>query len=463
MNKAGEIMKEKELPISKNAYIEVEIIDLTHDGQGVAKVNQFPIFIKGVLPNELVKIKIILVKKNFAVGRLIEIIKESPNRVTPKCSIYKECGGCNIQHLDYKEQLQTKTKLVKETIKRIGELEPIIHDCLGMDEPWKYRNKTQVPFGVNEMDDIVAGFYKENTHEIINMDECDIQDQTTDEIINYIKTLVKRYYIAPYNEQTHSGTLRHVIVRYGYVTREYMVTLVTNDERIPNIKPLIEDLVNEYKMIKSVIQNINNKRTNTIMGDKTKVLYGDQYIHDYIGDVKYSISSRSFFQVNPIQTKVLYDKVVEYAGLNGNEIIIDAYCGIGTIGLYVAKRASKIYGVEVIPEAINDAIMNAKLNQFDHAHYEVGQAEDVIRKWQEQNIKADVIIIDPPRKGCDIKLLETIIEMNIPKIVYVSCDPSTLARDLKILKDDYQILEVQPVDMFPHTMHVETIVLMSRK
>ncbi len=453
----------KELPVEKNKIYDVEVTGITHEGLGVAKVDNFPIFIKNALPGESINVKVIAIKKNFAVGKVLEIYKENEFRVEPKCPIYHECGGCNLQHLSYFGQLQIKTNMVKETLKRIGNIKTTVHECIGMENSWKYRNKTQVPFGLNN-NEVVAGFYKQNTHDIIDMESCDIQDKTTDEIINYIKKLSKKYHLIPYDELTHSGNLRHIIVRFGFVTNEYMVTFVIKENTINNEKELINELTIKFPMIKSIILNINNQKTNTIMGDKTKVLYGEEYIYDLIGDVKFAISSSSFYQVNPVQTKKLYDKVLEYAKLKGNETIIDAYCGIGTIGLYLSKKAKAIYGVEIVAKAIEDAKLNAQLNHFTNAHYEVGKAEVIIKKWQEENIEADVIIIDPPRKGCDEALLNTIIEMKIPKIVYVSCDPATLARDLKVLtENNYEVIEVQPVDMFPQTTHVECVVLLVRK
>ncbi|QVK17687.1 23S rRNA (uracil(1939)-C(5))-methyltransferase RlmD [Mycoplasmatota bacterium] len=450
-------------PVEKNRLYDVEITGMTHQGLGVAKVNNFPIFIKNSLPGESISVKIIAIKKNFAIGKVLQMYKKSEDRVEPNCPIYNQCGGCSIQHLSYNGQLTIKKDMVQETLKRIGKIDINVHDCIGMDDSWKYRNKTQVPFGLSN-GNVVAGFYKENTHEIIDMTSCDIQDKVTDEIINYMKVISKRYNITPYNEESHSGILRHVIVRKGYITDEYMVTLVTKEENLKNKEEVINDLITKFPLIKSIIQNINKSKTNTIMGEKTVVLYGKPYIYDYIGDVKFAISSRSFYQVNPVQTKKLYDKVLEYANLTGNEYIIDAYCGIGTIGLYLSKQAKAIYGVEIIPDAIENAKLNAKLNNFTNAHYEAGKAEEIIKNWQEDNIKPDVIVVDPPRKGCDKKLLETIIEMEIPRIVYVSCDPATLARDLKILNENnYKIIEVQPVDMFPHTMHVECVIGIQRK
>ena len=451
----------KQLPVKKNEIYDVEITSITHNGLGVGKIDNFPIFIKNALPGESISVKVIVVKKNFAVGRVIEIYQENEFRVKPKCSIYKDCGGCNLQHLSYLGQLKIKKDLVKEQFKRIGKLDVEVNDCIGMENSFGYRNKTQVPFGtVNNK--IVAGFYKENTHEIIDMPGCDIQDEIMDNIISYMKKIAVKYEIIPYNEELNIGNLRHVIVRKGYITNEYMITLVTKDNDITNYEKIVNDLITEFPMIKSIIQNINPSKTNTILGDKQRILYGEEYIFDFIGDVKFAISSRSFYQVNPVQTKKLYDIILEYAKLTGQETIIDAYCGIGTIGLYLSKQAKAIYGVEIVPDAIKDAKLNARLNNFSNAHYEEGKAEEVIKKWQKENINPDIIIVDPPRKGCDKTFLDTVINMKIPKFIYVSCDPATLARDINTLSAHYNILEIQPVDMFPQTMHVETVVLMSR-
>ncbi len=450
-----------EIPVSRNQILNVEIIDLINNGMGLVKIDGYSIFVKNALPLEKLKIKITEVKKTYALAETIEILKASPHRVIPKCKIYDQCGGCNLQHLDYQYQLIMKTNFVKEQLLKISKLNVIVNDCIGMEDCWKYRNKTQVPFGVRN-NKVIAGFYKENTHEIIDMDRCEIQDALADEIVNFMKTIAQKYKIPIYNELEHIGNLRHVIIRKAQVSNEYMVTLVTKEDKLKNEEKIISELINRFPQIKSIVQNINPKKTNTILGDYQKVLYGKEYIIDYIGDVKFAISSKSFYQVNPVQTKVLYDQVLKYANLTGNETIIDAYCGIGTIGLYLAKQAKAIYGVEIVSDAIKDARLNAKLNNFTNAYYEVGKAEEIIKKWQKEKIEADIIIVDPPRKGCDSSLLNTIKEMNIPRMIYVSCDPATLARDLKNLSDTFDIIEVQPVDMFPHTSHVECVVLMSR-
>lgn len=456
-------MSKQQPPIQKNQIADVTFEDLTHDGAGVAKIDGFPIFVPNGLPGESAQIKVVKVNKGYGFGRLVEIYEQSPDRVEPPCLIYKQCGGCQLQHLKYDTQLTYKQKQVREALTRIGRLENVnVHPVLGMEEPWRYRNKAQVPVGEIE-GGLVAGFYQQRSHTIINMDECLIQAETNDQIVQGVRRIAEKFGITAYNEQTHRGILRHIVTRYGRKSQDVMVVLITRTEELPNKDKIIEEIRKTFPQVKSIIQNINNKRTNVIFGDQTKVLAGDEYLYDSIGDIKFAISARSFYQVNPEQTKVLYDKALEYAELSGEETVIDAYCGIGTISLFLAQKAKKVYGVEIVPEAIEDAKRNATLNGMDNVDFEVGKAEEIIPAWYKQGIQADVIVVDPPRKGCDIELLETIIAMKPKRVVYVSCNPGTLARDLRILEDGgYKTIEVQPVDMFPHTAHVECVVLMSR-
>lgn len=456
-------MAKLEAPINKNDVIEVTFEDLTHEGAGVAKVDGFPVFVPNGLPGEEAKIKIVKVKKGYGYGRILEFYKKSQDRIDPACSIYKQCGGCQLQHLSYETQLKFKQKQVKEVLTRIGHLENItVHPVLGMIDPWKYRNKSQVPVGEIE-GGLVAGFFQQRSHTIINMEECLIQVAENDRVVQGVKRIAERYGMKAYNEETHSGTLRHIVTRYGQKMKDVMVVLITRTEGFQHKDKIITDIHEAFPQVKSIIQNINSKRTNVIFGDQTKVLWGDEYLYDSIGDIQFAISARSFYQVNPEQTKVLYDKALEYAKLSGEETVIDAYCGIGTISLFLAQNAKKVYGVEIVPEAIEDAKRNAKLNGMTNVEFAVGKSEEIIPSWHQQGIKADVIVVDPPRKGCDIELLETIIIMKPKRVVYVSCNPGTLARDLRILEDGgFKTIEVQPVDMFPHTNHVECVTLMSR-
>jgi len=455
----------KQTPVTKNEYIELTIDGLTHEGMGVGKYHGFTIFVKDALPTEKVKVKIILVKKSFAVGKMMETLATSEHRVDPLCPIYDQCGGCQLQHLSYEEQLRQKRQQVEDNMKRIAGLDltkVTIHPTIGMEDPWRYRNKAQVPIGEME-GGLVGGFYRQGTHDIIEMKECLIQHEKNDAVVGKVKEVAQRLGINAYKEETHSGLLRHVVVKYGFNSGELMIVLVTNGDELPRKEELIKDLREQFPELKSIVQNVNTKKTNVIFGEETKVLWGEKYIYDSIGDIRFAISARSFYQVNPVQTKVLYDKALEYAQLTGNENVIDAYCGIGTISLFLAQKAKKVLGVEIVPDAIADAKRNATLNGIENVEFAVGEAEKVIPWWKAQGITADVIVVDPPRKGCDEELLRTIIEMRPKRVVYVSCNPSTLARDLKVLEEGgFETKEVQPVDMFPHTSHVECVAQLIR-
>ncbi|MCM3799923.1 23S rRNA (uracil(1939)-C(5))-methyltransferase RlmD [Caldibacillus thermoamylovorans] len=451
------------IPVKKNDYIDVEFVDLTHEGQGVAKLDGFPIFVPGGLPGESAQIKILNVKKNYGYGKLIEIREKSPYRVEiPKEDMHKY-GGCQLHHMSYEGQLQFKQNLVEQTLTRIGKLQDVnIHPIIGMEQPFHYRNKAQVPVGEGN-GRLITGFYKPRTHEIIDTDESVIHMEAINDAIKIVKEICSELGVTAYNEEAHTGVLRHIMARFGRKTDELMIVLITRTEKLPHRKEIVEKIVAALPNAKSIVHNVNPKRTNVILGEKTQVLWGQNVIYDYIGNVKFAISPRSFYQVNPVQTKVLYDKALAYAGLTGEEIVFDAYCGIGTISLFLAQQAKKVYGVEVVPDAINDAKKNADLNGITNVEFTVGEAETVIPNWAEEGIHADVIVVDPPRKGCDAALLKTIIEMKPKRVVYVSCNPATLARDLGILEaGGYQTLEVQPVDMFPMTMHVECCALLKK-
>ncbi|OQP11559.1 23S rRNA (uracil(1939)-C(5))-methyltransferase RlmD [Geobacillus thermoleovorans] len=451
-------MTKQQPPVAKNEYYDVVFTDLTHDGLGVAKVDGFPLFVKNALPGERANVKVVKVKKGYGYGRLVELYEPSPDRIEPPCPVYRQCGGCQLQHLSYEGQLKAKEKQVKEVLARIGKLDGVtVHPVIGMKNPWRYRNKAQVPVGERE-GGLVAGFYKERSHEIIDMDACLIQQEKNDDVVQAVKRIVERYGIPSYDELAHRGVLRHIVARYGAATGEVMVVLVTRTNHLPHEQEIVRSIVREIPDVKSIVQNVNPERTNVIFGAKTRVLWGSEFITDRIGGIQFAISARSFYQVNPEQTKVLYDKALEYAELTGRETVIDAYCGIGTISLFLARKAKHVYGVEIVPEAIEDAKRNAELNGIQNVTFEVGAAEDVIPRWYEEGVRADCLVVDPPRKGCDAALLETIIAMKPPRVVYVSCNPATLARDLRILEDGgYETIEVQPVDMFPHTAHVECV------
>ncbi|RFU61817.1 23S rRNA (uracil(1939)-C(5))-methyltransferase RlmD [Peribacillus glennii] len=454
----------KTAPVAKNDFIDVVFEDLTHDGAGVAKVDGYPVFVPNGLPGEKAKIKVIKAGKGYGFGRLIELYDKSEYRVeVPEGEAHKY-GGTQLKHISYEGQLQFKEKQVREVLSRIGKLEDFkIHPILGMEEPWQYRNKAQVPVGEKD-GKLIAGFFKPRSHEIVDTNESLIQHPAVNEAVQTVKEICSQLGIQPYDEEAHKGVLRHIMARYGKTTGELMIVMVTRTTELPQKNKIVEQIVTRLPHIKSIVHNVNSKRTNVILGEKTKVLWGNEVIYDFIGDIKFAISALSFYQVNPDQTKVLYDKALEYAGLTGEESVIDAYCGIGTISLFLAQKAKNVFGVEVVPEAIEDARRNAQLNGINNTEFAAGEAEVVIPEWYKKGNKADVLVVDPPRKGCDEALLQTIIDMKPKKVVYVSCNPATLARDLRILEDGgYKTVEVQPVDMFPQTTHVEAVVKIALK
>ena len=451
--------------VEKNKEYIFDIISQGYEGEGIAKIdNKYPIFIEGALKGEKVKVRIVKVNKNFAYGKLMEVLEASEERVNPPCDIYKRCGGCKLQHASYKAQLDFKWDRVKDCVSKIGKLDPsIVKYPLGMEEPWRYRNKVQLPIGLIN-GEVKIGFFAPRSHDIIDMESCLIQDEIGDKVVKLTREWIEKFNIRPYNvdgEYDEKGIVRHIMIRRGFTTNEVMVVLVTNGETLPHKEEFVDLMVKNIPGIKSVIQNINSKKTNVILGLESKTLWGEDTISDYIGDFRFNISPLSFFQVNPTQTEVLYGKAVEYANLTGNEEVFDAYCGTGTITLFLSQKAKKVYGVEIIPQAIDNAWINAKENKVENVEFFVGESEVVIPDLINKGVKADVVVVDPPRKGCDKKLLDAITNIDAKKIVYVSCDPSTLGRDLQVLEENgYNTLEVQPVDMFPNTAHIENVALL---
>lgn len=457
-------MNLKNVPVEKNKDYIVKITGMGFQGEGVGKIDDYTLFIEGAIEGEEAKVKVVKAQKNFGFGKLLEVTNPSKYRVEPICPVYKRCGGCQIQHISYEGQLDFKKKRVKDCIERIGKLEDVvIHNTLGMQNPYRYRNKVQLPIGERN-GEVVIGFYAQRSHDIIDIDTCYIQDEVADRVINITKEWINKYKIPTYNEETKKGLLRHIMIRKGFKTGDVMVVLVSKDKNVSNLNYFIQRIKDEIEGIKSIVLNINPKDTNVILGEECIVLYGEDHIKDYIGNFRFNISPLSFFQVNPVQTEVLYNKALEYANLTGEEIVFDAYCGTGTISLFLAQKAKKVYGVEIVPQAIENAIENAKQNNVENVEFIVGESETVIPKLIEEGIKADVIVVDPPRKGCEKSLLEAIAKSNPKRIVYVSCDPATLARDLAILNElGYKTNEVQPVDMFPQTAHVECVALIEKK
>ncbi|MBQ7476099.1 MAG: 23S rRNA (uracil(1939)-C(5))-methyltransferase RlmD [Selenomonadaceae bacterium] len=440
--------------------INLKITGLGTNGEGVGRHEGLTIFIEGALPNEEVAAEIIQSKKNYAVATLKKILRASDDRVKPFCPIYEECGGCQLQHLSYDAQLKWKRRQVVDAVKHIGKLDGIkIFDTLGMENSLRYRNKMQFPVAKNKSN-LIIGCYARGSHKIVDTNACLIQREGMDEVLIAVKKILQRFNISAYDEDTHRGILRHVMSRIG-LGGEIMIVLVTATKNLPAEKNIVKAIRHELPQVVSVQQNIQTYHNNVILGRETKILYGKPTIKDKLGKLTFNISARSFFQVNTAQAEVLYNVALDFASLTGKEIVIDAYCGIGTITLFLAKSARKVYGIEIVPTAIDDAKKNARENKIHNAEFFAGDAVQIIPRLYREGVHADVVIVDPPRAGCDKKVLETFAAMNPSKIIYVSCNPATLARDLAILFElGYTTKKIQPVDMFPYSSHVESVSLL---
>lgn len=462
--------------MQKNDLVTVAIEDIGVGGEGIGKVDGYTLFIKDAIIGDVVEAKIVKAKKNYGYARLMNIVTPSENRVEkPACPMARRCGGCQIQEMKYGAQLAFKEGKVRGNLERIGEvptelLDKVMQPIVGMEEPFHYRNKAQFPIGTDKEGHIITGFYAGRTHSIIPNTDCALGVAVNQKILEIILHFMENNHISAYDEEKHKGLVRHVLIRYGFKTDEIMVCLVINGEKLPHAEKLVDKLCKIPGMT-SITISVNKAKTNVIMGNEIKLLWGQTYITDYIGNVKYQISPLSFYQVNPVQTEKLYGLALDYADLNGNETVWDLYCGIGTISLFLAQNAKQVYGVEIVPQAIDDARNNAKINDITNAEFYVGKAEEVLpeyyREYQEshggETAHADVIVVDPPRKGCEESLLQTIVDMQPEKVVYVSCDSATLARDVKFLRESgYELKKITPVDQFPNTVHVETVVLLSK-
>ena len=456
---------DKQMDWKKNDIVKATIEDIGHDGAGVGKVDGYTLFIKDAIIGDLVEAKIIKAKKHYGYARLMKVLKASEFRVDPKCSFARQCGGCQIQELDYRQQLIYKEKKILENLQRIGGFTEVpMEPIMGMAKPYYYRNKAQFPIGVDKDGNIITGFYAGRTHDIINNRKCFLGVEVNETILTKVIDYMEANKVKAYDEKGGRGLVRHVLIRYGFATKEIMVCLVINGKNIPNPGALVESL-RAIEGMTSICLNINKRRDNVILGSEVEVLWGQEYITDRIGGISYQISPLSFYQVNPVQTEKLYQMALEYAGLSGGETVWDLYCGIGTISLFLAQKAKRVYGVEIVPAAIADAKKNAEINEIANAEFFVGKAEDILpEKYEKENIYADVIVVDPPRKGCDEALLETMMQMQPKRIVYVSCDSATLARDLKYLcANGYELKKVRGVDQFCHSVHVEVACLLIRK
>ena len=462
--------------MNKNDIVTVEITDIGVSGEGIGHVDGYTLFIKDAVIGDVVEAKVMKAKKNYGYARLMKVITPSEYRVEPKCAFARRCGGCQIQEMSYDRQLVFKDQKIRGNLERIGgftkdQIDTVMQPVVGMEPPFGYRNKAQFPFGTDKEGNPITGFYAGRTHDIIANTDCALGVEQNKEILEIILQYMRENKIKSYDEKTGKGLIRHALIRYGFKTKEIMVCLVVNGKKLPKAERLIEKLI-QIEGMTSITISPNTRRDNVIMGDSYEILWGQGYITDYIGNVKYQISPLSFYQVNPVQTEKLYGLALEYADLKGDETVWDLYCGIGTISLFLAQKAKQVYGVEIVPQAIDDAKENAKINAIDNAEFFVGKAEEVLpeyyaeyeREHNGETARADVIVVDPPRKGCDETLLETIVKMQPEKVVYVSCDSATLARDLKYLcANGYEIKMCRGVDQFPQSVHVETVVLLSRK
>ena len=462
--------------MNKNDIVTVEITDIGVSGEGIGHVDGYTLFIKDAVIGDVVEAKVMKAKKNYGYARLMKVITPSEYRVEPKCAFARRCGGCQIQEMSYDCQLVFKDQKIRGNLERIGgftkdRIDTVMQPVVGMEHPFGYRNKAQFPFGTDKEGNPITGFYAGRTHDIIANTDCALGVEQNKEILEIILQYMRENKIKSYDEKTGKGLIRHALIRYGFKTKEIMVCLVVNGKKLPKAERLIEKLI-QIEGMTSITISPNTRRDNIIMGDSYEILWGQGYITDYIGNVKYQISPLSFYQVNPVQTEKLYGLALEYADLKGDETVWDLYCGIGTISLFLAQKAKQVYGVEIVPQAIDDAKENAKINAIDNAEFFVGKAEEVLpeyyaeyeREHNGETAHADVIVVDPPRKGCDETLLETIVKMQPEKVVYVSCDSATLARDLKYLcANGYEIRMCRGVDQFPQSVHVETVVLLSRK
>ena len=450
--------------IKKNQELEVNIVDNGFDGEGIAKIDNFTIFIKGAIKGERCRILIVKVNKSFAFGKLLEVMQPSEYRVNADCVTYKRCGGCSLRHIKYGETLKIKRDMVQNLVNKELHNKIDVNDVIGMNNPYNYRNKLQYPVGKNKDGIPVMGVFANRTHEIVPVESCLIQNKDAEEVAKGIFKFIKENNISVYDEKTRNGAIRHIVVKIGVETNEIMCIIVTNEEKLDKGSELVKYITAKFPNIKTIIKNINNKNTNVILGDKDEVLYGDGYIYDKLGEYTFKISAKSFYQTNPIQTEVLYNKAIEFAKLDKEDVLCDLYCGIGTIGIFASNKVNQVYGIEIVEEAVEAAKENANLNNVDNIEFVTGDVEKAFKELvEERNIKPTAIIVDPPRRGLDVTTINKILELEVKKLVYVSCNPATMMRDLKMLEEKFVVKEIQPVDMFPYTSHVECVTLLCLK
>ena len=451
-------------PIQKNKEYVVDIIDNGFEGEGIAKINDFTVFIPGAIKGEKVKALIVKVLSSHAFGKIIEVIEKSENRVQADCITFKRCGGCNLRHVKYEETLKMKQNAVQSLVNKTLKNKIKVEETIGMKNPYNYRNKAQYPVGLDKNNKPQIGVFANRTHEIIPMEKCFIQHPQSEKIAKEILNYWVEKQNSVYNEKTNKGLLRHIVIKIGLKTNEIMCILVINGKSFPNEKDLVQFITNKFPCVKTIVKNINMKNTNVILGKENINLYGDGYIYDKLGEFTFKISPLSFYQVNPIQAEKLYNIGVEQAKISKNDIVFDLYCGIGTISLFMSKYAKKVYGVEIVEQAVCDAIENAKLNNINNATFICGDTEIVLDDLiNNKNIIPDVVMVDPPRRGLDAHSIDNILKIKPDRFVYISCNPATLVRDLAKFEEIYEISKIQPVDMFPYTSHVECVAVLELK
>lgn len=453
-----------QIPVKKNQEYIVEIIDNGYEGEGIAKIENFTIFINGAIKGEKCKILILKVTTSHAFAKIIEIIEKSEHRVESDCGTYKRCGGCNLRHIDYEETLNMKQRIVENLVRKNLTADIKVLPTLGMGNPYNYRNKAQFPVGLDKENKPVMGVFAERSHEIIPMRNCHIQNYLSEQIANFVFGYIKQNNISIYDEKTGKGLVRHIVIKVGIRTHEVMCVLVINGKSFKQENNLAKAIVKEFPEVKTVVKNINMKNTNVILGRENEVILGDGFIYDILGDYTFKISPLSFYQVNPVQAEALYNIAIEKAELSKDDILYDLYCGIGTIGIFASKFVKKVYGIEIVEQAIEDAKENARLNGVENAEFFAGDVEKVFDKLiKEKQAFPDVVIVDPPRKGLDGNTVNTLLALEPKKVVYISCNPATMIRDLKLLAEKFECFEIQPVDMFPFTSHVECCALLTLK
>lgn len=450
--------------IEKNKEYNVEIIDNGFNGEGIAKIDDFTIFVNNAIKGEKCKILIVKVNKNFAYGKVVAILQESKERRKVDCQTYKRCGGCSLRHINYGYTLKMKQNIVQNLVNKSMKTKIEVKPTIGMDNPYYYRNKLQYPVGKDKDGKNVMGVFASRTHNIVETKSCLIQNKTAQMVANELFDILSEQGISAYNEEKRTGSIRHIVVKIGIHTNEIMCIIVTNEEKIKNESYIVKKLIEKFDNIKSVIKNVNKDNTNVILGEKNIVLYGRDYIEDYLGDYTFKISAKSFYQINPIQTEILYNKAIEGARLQKDDILCDLYCGIGTIGIFASRYVKKVYGIEIVEQAIEDAKENAKINNIENIEFFAGDVEKIFSNLMEKKqVYPDVIIVDPPRKGLDNNTINNILAVKPKKVVYISCNPATMVRDMKLLNENYEIGNIQPVDMFPFTTHVECVAVLQLK